>query len=193
MGIENTEGDAFYALNTLIGTDELGDFAGTLNSQGYNLIGNLNTNMTIVGVTNGNIYGVDPLLGPLQNNGGLTATHALLTGSPAIDAGTRAGAPLIDQRGVVRQFGIAVDIGAFESEYWILTNEVRIVSISRAELGNIRLRVGGPPGSSCTIQASSNLLDWENVFVCGSNSMGAWDFVDEDAANYPNRFYRAKF
>jgi hypothetical protein len=192
-GVENLIGASFYALNTLLANNELGDFSGTLTSQGYNLIGNLNTNTTIVGSTNGNIYGRDPLLGPLQNNGGLTFTHALLTGGPAIDAGTRAGAPLTDQRGVVRHFGIAVDIGAFESEYWMLTNEVRIASITRVDAVNINihLRVEGPPGSSCTIQASSNLLDWENVFVSTSNAMGTWDFIDHDAANYPNRFYRA--
>jgi hypothetical protein len=147
--------------------------------------------MIIVGSPNGDIYGVDPLLGPLQNNGGLTLTHALLTGSPAIDAGTRTGAPLIDQRGVVRQFGIWVDIGAFESQYSMLTNEVHITSISRED-SNIHVRVEGPPGSICTIQASSNLLDWENVFISGNGPTGIWEFVDQDAGNHPNRFYRAR-
>jgi hypothetical protein len=191
-GVENLIGANFYALNTLIATNELGDFYGTLTSQGYNLIGNLTTNATVVGSTNGNIYGRDPLVGPLQNNGGPTATHALLNGSPAIDAGTRTGAPLTDQRGVLRQFGIAVDIGAFESQYGMLTNEVRITtSISRVD-SNIHVRVEGPPGSICTIQASSNLLDWENVFVSSNGATGIWDFVDHDAGNHPIRFYRAR-
>ena len=56
--------------------------------------------------------GVDPMLGALANNGGTTRTHALLGGSPAINAGTAAGAPVLDQRSVTRD-GI-VDIGAFE-------------------------------------------------------------------------------
>ena len=43
-----------------------------------------------------------PLLGPLQDNGGPTFTHALLTGSPAIDAGTNTGCPATDQRGIGR-------------------------------------------------------------------------------------------
>ena len=34
-----------------------------------------------------NLFDVDPLLGPLADNGGLVRTHALLEGSPAIDAG----------------------------------------------------------------------------------------------------------
>jgi CSLREA domain-containing protein len=58
----------------------------------------------------------DPLLGPLQDNGGPTLTHALLSGSPAIDAVPVANcseAPT-DQRGVTRPQGPACDIGAFE-------------------------------------------------------------------------------
>ncbi|MBI3242449.1 MAG: hypothetical protein HYZ49_09170 [Chloroflexi bacterium] len=61
----------------------------------------------------------DPLLGSLQNNGGLTKTHALLPGSPAIDAGNDsvcAADPVnsLDQRGVARPQGAACDIGAYE-------------------------------------------------------------------------------
>jgi len=56
----------------------------------------------------------NPLLGPLQNNGGQTQTHALLTGSPAIDAGTNTGCPTTDQRGIARPQGATCDIGAFE-------------------------------------------------------------------------------
>jgi hypothetical protein len=63
-----------------------------------------------------NITLVDPLLGPLQNNGGLTETHALLPGSPALDAGANPAGLLTDQRGLgfPRQSGSDVDIGAFE-------------------------------------------------------------------------------
>lgn len=58
--------------------------------------------------------GVDPLLGPLTDNGGGTPTMALLPGSPAIDAGDDAAAPPGDQRGVGRPVGPRSDIGAFE-------------------------------------------------------------------------------
>jgi len=64
---------------------------------------------------------VNPRLGPLQNNGGPTATHALLAGSPAIDAGDVGGCRgfdggvlLTDQRGVERPFGPGCDLGAYE-------------------------------------------------------------------------------
>jgi CSLREA domain-containing protein len=55
---------------------------------------------------------VDPILGPLADNGGTTRTHALLPGSPAINAGTATGAPTVDQRGIGRD--ATPDIGAFE-------------------------------------------------------------------------------
>jgi hypothetical protein len=69
----------------------------------------------------GTVSTADPLLGPLQDNGGPTQTEALLDGSPAIDAGNSLGctdqnlAVLgTDQRGVHRPIGAACDIGAYE-------------------------------------------------------------------------------
>ena len=64
----------------------------------------------------GDLIGVNPLLGPLQFNGGPTETQALLEGSPAIEAGENAGCPATDQRGVARPQppGGRCDIGAFE-------------------------------------------------------------------------------
>ncbi|WP_330113878.1 choice-of-anchor Q domain-containing protein [Streptomyces sp. MUM 178J] len=52
------------------------------------------------------------LLGPLADNGGPTDTHALLPGSPALDAAAHCSAT--DQRGVSRPQGAACDIGAYE-------------------------------------------------------------------------------
>jgi hypothetical protein len=57
----------------------------------------------------------DPLLGLLRDNGGPTQTMALLTGTPAIDAGSLADCPATDQRGVSRPQGAGCDIGSFES------------------------------------------------------------------------------
>ena len=80
---------------------------------------------------NGNLVGtalfpgtIDPLLGPLVINGGPTPSHALLQGSPALNAGDPtaiggvAGVPQFDQRGepFTRVTGRRIDIGAFESQ-----------------------------------------------------------------------------
>jgi len=58
----------------------------------------------------------DPLLLPLADNGGSTQTHALATGSPAIDHGNNAAGLPYDQRGTgfSRTSGARTDIGAFE-------------------------------------------------------------------------------
>jgi hypothetical protein len=60
------------------------------------------------------LEGVDPMLGPLADNGGRSATHALLDGSPAIDHGDDADCPDSDQRGVVRPQGASCDAGSYE-------------------------------------------------------------------------------
>lgn len=61
----------------------------------------------------GDLTGVDPLLGPLQDNGGPTRTQALIAGSPAIDHAV-APCPATDQRGVARPQLAGCDIGAYE-------------------------------------------------------------------------------
>ena len=88
---------------------------------------------------------VDPLLGPLQNNGGPTQTHALLTGSPAIDAVTSGcPPPATDQRGVTRPQGTACDIGAYELETEIAPIPAGIPTLSEwAQIGMVALLLGG--------------------------------------------------
>jgi Carboxypeptidase regulatory-like domain len=88
------------------------DVGGIVNSLGNNLIGNTTGGF---GFTAFDLLNLNPLLGILSNNGGTTPTQALITGSPAIDMGNNSGAPVTDQRGVVRPQNALVDIGAFES------------------------------------------------------------------------------
>ncbi|MET0229514.1 MAG: choice-of-anchor Q domain-containing protein [Rhodanobacteraceae bacterium] len=66
----------------------------------------------------GDTLGGDPVLGALADNGGPTLTHAVLAGSPAIDAGSNIANLDTDQRGgaYVRVSGAAADIGAFEAQ-----------------------------------------------------------------------------
>jgi len=78
-----------------------------------------NSNIIEDGSCSTGAMAVDPLLGPLRDNGGPTFTHALLADSPAINAGNSAdcsAAPINnrDQRGSSRAGGSSCDIGAFE-------------------------------------------------------------------------------
>ena len=88
---------------------------GTVTSHGYNLSSD-NGGGFLNGP--GDQINTDPLLGPLQDNGGPTFTHELLPGSPAIHMGDPnfTPPPTYDQRGnpFVRVFGGRIDIGSFE-------------------------------------------------------------------------------
>ena len=89
--------------------------SGTVTSHGYNLSDDDGGGF-LTGP--GDQINTDPLLGPLQDNGGPTSTHELVPGSPAIDAGDPnfTPPPYYDQRGpgFSRVFNGRIDIGSFE-------------------------------------------------------------------------------
>jgi hypothetical protein len=105
--------------STVLNRGELGpnilNDSGTITSHGYNLSSDDGGN-----VLNGpgDQINTNPLLGPLQNNGGPTFTHQLLPGSPAIDAGDPnfTPPPFYDQRGpgFPRVVNGRIDKGSFE-------------------------------------------------------------------------------
>jgi hypothetical protein len=115
-GFEPTRTDSsIIALNTAsTGGPDYFSGSGVLLSTGYNIIGN-NADAVINSQPTDQIgtptAPIDPLLGPLADNGGPTLTHALQPGSPAINRGDPA-APPQDQRGYGR-LGVP-DVGAFE-------------------------------------------------------------------------------
>jgi hypothetical protein len=97
------------------------DVAGNVTSLGYNLVGiadgsnGFGASGDLLGTASSPLV---PEIGPLVDNGGTTLTHALVPGSPAIDAGdaTHIADLSYDQRGpgFPRQVGVRPDIGAFE-------------------------------------------------------------------------------
>ena len=119
------DGGALYLTSTL----ELGNTILKAGASGVNIFnngGSLITHGYNISSDNGSGFlngpgdqiNTDPMLGPLQNNGGPTFTHALLPGSPAIDAGDPSFTPppYYDQRGpgFVRVFNGRIDVGSFE-------------------------------------------------------------------------------
>jgi len=105
--------------STILNRGELGpnilNDSGTVTSHGYNLSSDDGG-----GVLNGpgDQINTNPLLGPLQDNGGPTFTHQLLAGSPAIDAGDPkfTPPPFYDQRGdnFWRVRNGRIDVGSLE-------------------------------------------------------------------------------
>lgn len=122
------------------------DCAGAMTSAGYNLVGD-GTDCTIVTPTGDQIgtaaAPIDPLLAPLDGNGGPTQTRALSPGSPAIDAGNPSGctdlsnaALAVDQRGALRPTdgdgsgSARCDAGAFEAEGIPTTTTTTVIGAS---------------------------------------------------------------
>ncbi len=113
------DGWELYVKNSIIAANTAGsaaDIDGYVNSQGNNLIGDDQNTNGLVGSDSSGTTGspLDPKLGALADNGGFTPTHALLTGSLAINSGDDFGAPATDQRGFNRVG--TTDIGAYEAE-----------------------------------------------------------------------------
>ena len=109
--------------NTIVANNPTGgNCSGTLTSEGYNL----SSDGTCTFNRPGDLNNHDPVLGPLQNNGGPTQTIALLPGSPAIDGGNPSGCTdgqghllKTDQRGMPRpdkEDIVGCDIGAYERQ-----------------------------------------------------------------------------
>ena len=139
------------------------DVSGDLGSLGHNLIGDTAGGS---GFHATDFLNVNPLLGPLQDNGGPTFTHALLPGSPALDAGDNAGAPATDQRGLSRIVYGAVDIGAFELQAPPVTVASVRVNDGSAQRSSVRsLTVGFSgvvtlePGAFEVARADGTLVD----------------------------------
>jgi hypothetical protein len=119
----NNSGATVTVKNTILANNSTGgNCYGSMTSQSYNLSSDGTCNFAGTGDMNF----IDPLLGPLQNNGGQTFTQALPSGSPAIDAGNPSGCTdnkghllKTDQRGQPRhdpEDTSGCDIGAYESQ-----------------------------------------------------------------------------
>jgi uncharacterized repeat protein (TIGR01451 family) len=108
------------ARNKLRTGSSLDDIDGPVAGESANNLIGVNTGLR--GITNGNLGNLigtaaaplDPKLAPLADNGGATQTHALLPGSPAINAGFNFAGSTTDQRGLARVVDGNTDIGAVE-------------------------------------------------------------------------------
>lgn len=144
----NLGGGPFVGVVRLKNTVITGGCVGAITSDGHNLSSDDSCGLT----SPGDLINTDPLLGPLQNNGGPTETHALLPGSPAIDAvaenctDLEGDLVLTDQRGEPRPAdgngdgNTACDIGAFEVQLALVTVDIDIKPRNEANPVNPRAR-----------------------------------------------------
>lgn len=100
----------------LANSPSIAECVGTLASNINNLIEDGSCSPSLSG---------DPLLGPLQGNGGPTPTMAIGITSPAYNAGENSVCPATDQRGKPRPVAAQCDIGAFEYGNWIYLPKVQ--------------------------------------------------------------------
>jgi hypothetical protein len=180
-------------LNTIVArnTGQAPDVSGVFHSLGYNLIGvtNGSSGFASPGDMNGSsVSPIDPKLAPLADNGGPTLTIALLSDSPAINAGATLGAPATDQRGIARPQGSGVDIGAYEFQF----TRPQISNAKLQSFSSFWLRAQGLPNQTYTVQASTNLPNWFDLMNVLSDSNGVAEFVDTNLGNGTVRFYRLK-
>ena len=166
------------------------DVSGEINGDANNLIGSIEGATGSVG-TGTDLVNLDPLLSPLQDNGGSTLTHTLLTGSSAIDAGNNSlvaedeqdldldgntTEPIpFDQRGTGfdRLVNGTVDIGAFEFN----NNPPPIIVLNLGTSGDDELQLSESTNEefvftgtgSDTIDASVAKTSQRDRFYAGAN------------------------
>lgn len=139
----------------------------------------------------------DPLLGPLQDNGGPTPTLALKFGSPAIDK-SKSFALTTDQRGQPRSYnnpnianaagGDGADIGAYEASE---AGELRIVNAQKTG-AHLRLDFISWFGTNYEVQSRSDLTtgNWASLPGSTPGNGGIVSITVSNAFGGPRQFYR---
>jgi len=140
---------------------------------------NLSSDFTCGLTQSGDQPGVDPNLGPLNDNGGFVQTHALMPGSPAIDAADDAQCPATDARGIARPFdgdGDAVatcDIGAVEARHQLSIADSSILEGDSSAVTAVFTVTLAP--------TSTAIVEVDYATIAGSATSGV-DYTSESAA-----------
>jgi hypothetical protein len=137
-----------------------------------------------------------PLLAPLGDYGGPTLTMPPLPGSPAVDAGSNT-TFTTDQRGAgfPRVVGLATDIGAVEGIY-NAAGPGQLTGITRLGNGSTQFAFTNYTDTSFTVLGSTDvslpMIAWTCLGPAVESPVGSgyFQFIDPQATNFPQRFYR---
>ncbi|MEM8889564.1 MAG: choice-of-anchor Q domain-containing protein [Bacteroidota bacterium] len=187
-GLDISQAGAAELKNTLladnVGRIDIPNIFGALRSLGNNLIDDTTSSLVLVSSPGSDLFNVDAELGPFGLNGGIFPTVSLRCGSPAIDAGDDATAPLTDSRGQARIS--TSDIGSFERNEAL---DLQITNLQDAGYGSLRqaltlacpgdtLRLNNVEGLinlASSLEISQNQLIYGNpqnpVFLNGGDSL----------------------
>lgn len=160
-----------------------------ITSSGYNIVGDTILSFWVPGTSdilgNSTIAVADPELGPLQDNGGPTFTHAFDCSSIANNAGTNSGTPTTDQRGLPRQYNR--DIGAYEAQF-ILPDPDLGSDLSICSGDSITLTAGTTADSANWFDIHFNVLALDTnsltYHVNGTDTIGVQLFTTEGGDCY---------
>jgi len=154
-GINAPTNTVVSAQGSIVSGNTGADCAGTVASADHNL----DSDGSCAFAEATDLSAVDPLLQPLDSNGGPTQTHALPAASPAVNAAEPNAAPARDQRGVLRPV-LVPDIGAFERSIVDLDITIEPIpdNLRLRDLFDLRLAAGnkGPDGAQ-GVQVTADL------------------------------------
>lgn len=181
------------------GPDALGAFF----SLGHNLLGRADSATGFTNGVNGDLVGsidmpIDPVLGPLLDNGGPLPTMALLHGSPAIDSGDDRllGPPFNltnDERGFPRLSGRHIDIGAFEFQFGAQAPTLFDVSATPAGQFGFAF-TSGTAGATFSILSTTNISlpisAWTVLGQATPIGPTQFQFRDDQTSSNSQQFYR---
>ena len=162
--------NVIFALNTVAAGGSGPDVDGNVDSLGHNLVGIVDGSSGFVAAgdqSGTSATPLDPLLGPLEDNGGPTFSRALRQTSPAIGAGDDRVITnydlLTDQRGGPRQQGAHVDIGAVE----VSLPEVQTETAAALDLSTVELNGAVNPNGFPT----ASFFEWGTTTNYGNSTM----------------------
>jgi hypothetical protein len=181
------------------------DLLGTFTSAGHNFVGINDGGFSIANPMPTDLipqpgFQINPLLGPLADNGGPTLTLALqrfgMLDSPAIDAGDDSliNTLATDQHGLPRRSGAHVDIGAFELQETVLASPPLLSQPEWLGSGGFKFSFSNVSDASFSVLSSTNIAlprsNWTLLGPATQNSPGHYLFTDPAATNFPQRYYQ---